>query len=155
MTRKFAVLLLTALPLLGQDAEGCKDSKLMTRFRGCTIVECKASEFDAAQMLTGFKPTGEEAFKEVEGALEEITYECPETISALQLSRNAEGALRQAGFTIVYNGKDAWENPSVTGRKGSQWIFVRQSPGEHRYTMHALLEKKMDQEVTANAEGLA
>lgn len=128
MPKKFAVLLLFSLPLLGQDAEGCKESKLMTRFRGCTIVECKASEFDTGQMLTGRTPAAEETLKDVEGALEQITYECPEAISALQLSRNAEGALRQAGYTIVYNGKDAWENPSVTGKKGGQWIFVRQTP---------------------------
>ena len=155
MPKKFAVLLLLSLPLLGQDAEGCKESKLMTRFRGCMIVECKASEFDTGQMLTGRTPAAEETLKDVEGALEEVTYDCPEAISPLQLARNAEGALRQAGFTIVYTGKDGWDNPAVTGRKGGQWILVRQSPDVHRYTMLAILEKKMEQEVTANAEGLA
>jgi OOP family OmpA-OmpF porin len=151
-----ALLLVLCLPACSfQDAEGCKDSKLMSRFRGCVISECRANEFDTARMLTGRSEAAEEILKDVEGALEEVTYTCPEGISALQLSRNAEGALRQAGFTIVYNGKDGWDNPAVTGRKGAQWIFVRQSPGSNAYTMTAVLEKKMDQEMTVNAEGLA
>ena len=146
------------LPVFGfqePDAEGCKDSKLMTRFRGCVISECRSNEFDTAQMLIGRTPAADEIFKDVEGALEEITYSCPEGISALQLSRNAETAMRQAGFTIVYNGKDGWDNPSVTGSKGGQWIFVRQAPASNTYTMLAVLQKKMDQEMAVNAEGLA
>src|SRR6266545_4302309 len=129
---RIAVTLVLCLPACGfqePDAEGCKDSKLMSRFRGCVISECKSSEFDAAQVLTGRTPAAEEELKDVEGVLEGITYTCPERISALQLSRNAEGAIRQAGFTIVNSGKDAWDNPAVTGSKGGQWIFVRQSPG--------------------------
>jgi len=144
------------LPVCGfQDAEGCKESKLMTRFRGCVISECKTNEFDTAQMLTGLTADGQETLKDIEGALEEITYTCPEGISALQLARNAEGAMRQAGFTIVYSKKDAWDNPAVTGSKGGQWIFVRQSPGSNSYTMTAVLQKRMEQEMAVDAAGLA
>jgi OmpA-OmpF porin, OOP family len=137
------------------DAEGCKDSKLMSRFRGCIISECKSDEFTSAQMLIGRTAAAEEVLKDVEGLLEEITYTCPVGISALQLSRNAEGAMRQAGFTIVYNAKDGWDNPAVTGSKGGQWIFIRQAPGSNSYTMTAVLQKKMAQELTVDAEGLA
>ena len=63
--------------------------------------------------------------------------------------------MRQAGFAIVYNGKDGWDNPAVTGSKGGQWIFVRQSPGSNSYTMTAVLQKKMNQEMAVDAEGLA
>jgi len=106
-------------------------------------------------MLIGRTAAAEEVLKDVEGALEEVTYTCPSGISALQLSRNAEGAMRQAGFTITYNGKDGWDNPAATGSKGGQWIFVRQSPGSSSYTMIAVLQKKMDQEMSTDAEGLA
>ena len=149
------MLCLPAFGFQEPDAEGCKDSKLMTRFRGCTISECRSNEFDTGQVLMGRDAAADEVLKDVEGALEEITYTCPEGISALQLYRNAEGALKQAGFTLVYNGKDAWDNPAVTGRKGAQWIFVRQAPGSNSYTMLAVLEKKMDQEMAVNAESLA
>jgi outer membrane protein OmpA-like peptidoglycan-associated protein len=106
-------------------------------------------------MLIGRTAAAEEVLKDVEGVLEEVTYTCPAGITALQLSRNAEGAMRQAGFTIAYNGKDGWDNPAATGSKGGQWIFVRQAPGSSSYTMTAVLQKKMDQEMVTDAEGLA
>ena len=158
MKLSFVLLFALSLPVWGfqeSDAEGCKDSKLMTRFRGCVISECKTEEFNSSQMLMSRTPVGDEVLKDVEGAVEEISYVCPVGISALQLSRNAEGAMRQAGFSIVFNGKDAWDNPGVTGKKGAQWIFVRQAPSSNSYTMYAVLEKKMDQEMAANAEGMA
>ena len=35
------------------DAEGCKDSPLLTRFPGCRLTECESKEFDAAKVWTG------------------------------------------------------------------------------------------------------
>jgi len=151
-----ALVLVLCLPVLAdEDAEGCKDSKLMPRFRGCWISECKANEFDSGQMLVGLNADGGESMKTVEGAMEEISYMCPEGISPLQIARNVEGAMRQSGFTMVFNAKDAWDNPAVTGRKRAQWIFVRQAPSDHSYMMTAVLEQKVVQEMTVNADALA
>jgi OOP family OmpA-OmpF porin len=150
------LMLLAALPCLPQeqDAEGCKDSKILPRFRNSVIAECSRKEFDAAELLVGMKED-EEQLRSLEGQVEIITYEYPEGISPLQIARNAEAALRQAGFQVIFSGKDAWLNPAVTARKGAQWILVRLNPGDKRYTVTAVLVKEMTQEMTANAEGLA
>ena len=51
---------------------------------------------------------------------------CPATSSPLQLHRNAEAALRKAGYTVVFSGRHENSNhPAVTVRKGNQWIQVQ------------------------------
>jgi outer membrane protein OmpA-like peptidoglycan-associated protein len=150
------VALLASLPSLAQeqDAEGCKDSKILPRFRNSVIHACDRKEFDAVDVLVGMKAE-EEQLRSLEGEVEIITYDYPEGVSALQIGRNAEAALRQAGFQFVFVGKDAWNNLAVTARKGAQWVFVRLNPSNTQYTVTAVLVKEMTQEMTANAEGLA
>ena len=46
--------------------------------------------------------------------------------SPLQLLRNAEAALRKAGYTIVFTGRhENHDSPAVTANKGAQWISVQ------------------------------
>lgn len=137
-----------------QDAEGCKDSKVLPRFRNSVISECDRKEFDKAEVPVAVKD-GEEQLRSLEGQVEIITYDYPEGVSALQIGRNAEAALRQAGFQLVFSGNDAWNNPAVTARLGAQWVFVRLNPGNLQYTVTAVLVRQMAQEMTANAESLA
>lgn len=76
MNLRIALTVVLCLPAFGfqePDAEGCKDSKLMTRFRGCVISECRSNEFDTGQMVTGRTEGADEVLKDLEGALEEIT----------------------------------------------------------------------------------
>ena len=156
MNRILLVTLLASLSSLAQerDAEGCKDSKILPRFRNSVIAECDRKEFDTAEVLVGMKE-GDEQLRSLEGQVEIIIYNYPEGVSALQIGRNAETALRQAGFQFVFSGNDAWNNLAVTARKGAQWIFVRLNPSNVQYTVTAVLVKQMAQEMTANAEALA
>src|SRR5436190_10079567 len=85
-----------------EDAEGCKDSKILTRMRGCKIVSCNIKEFDSGDVMMKVAD-GYEA-KGLEGQLEEIQFACPTNISQLQIVRNAETALKTAGFSTITNG---------------------------------------------------
>jgi len=91
-------LLVSPVALVAQDdAEGCKDSPLLTRMPGCVIADCSKSEFDAAELQTSL--TKDPRTTHVEGKIEKIHYTCTGK-SALQVRRNAEQALRAAGFDI-------------------------------------------------------
>ncbi|HSL21904.1 MAG TPA: OmpA family protein [Vicinamibacterales bacterium] len=156
------ILLMSATaPALAQapeegDAEGCKDSPILTRMPGCAIAECESKEFDAAEVWTGPWQEGERQMLKLEGKVEQMRYVCPEKLSLLQIQRNAEAALRKAGFTIVYGGPDYDEWPIVSARKGTQWIQVATSPGDYpQYRQLTVLVEKMKQEQVADASSMA
>jgi hypothetical protein len=113
------------------DAEGCKDLPVLTRMPGCTITECGAKEFDEAQVATGAldEATAEHPMKSLEGRIETATYICPTKLSLLQLHRNAETALKAAGYQLIFSGKSWHEDRIVTAQKGAPVVQVKIEPG--------------------------
>ena len=154
------LLLLAPICALGQqleaDEEGCKDSKLVSRMRGCRISECSSQEFDSAEILVGVKD-GEAVNKTLEGQVESLTYQCLASISPLQIARNLESALKAAGYRIIFSGKADTGEPAVTAQSGAQWISVATSRygGQAHYKQLAVRVKEMAQEVTATAAAWA
>lgn len=147
-------LALLVSPLLAQeeDAEGCKDSARLSRMKSCRIESCDQKDFDSAQVRTG---PDEGQMKDVEGQVETIIYSCLDNVSFLQMARNAENALKLAGFTTVYAGKGTNEYPSYTGRKGGVWVHVQTQPnGSQTYTQTIITTKEMEQQMVASAESM-
>src|SRR5713226_4293254 len=103
-----------------QDEEGCKDSKLLTRMRGCKIASCNIKEFDSAEVM--MKTADGFERKALEGQVEEINYFYSPNISQLQIVRNAETALKAAGLVIITSGTATNYERYLTMRKGSQWL---------------------------------
>src|ERR1700710_329093 len=86
------------------DAPECKDSSVLSRFPGCWIEACEAKDFDALDIFRETeKPDVFDVTKgtPVEGQTTVIEYSCPASVSALQIARNAEGALRTAGYSLI------------------------------------------------------
>jgi outer membrane protein OmpA-like peptidoglycan-associated protein len=141
-----------------EDKEGCTDSPLLSRMQGCKIMDCAPKEFDAIEVQVGkANPEGEHPKKELEGKIESLFYVCPPRLSYLQIARNAEAALRAAGYAIVFSGKNTPDELVVTAQKGAQWIHVR-TDGLNEFTgyrMSAALVKGMAQEMTASADQMA
>jgi OmpA-OmpF porin, OOP family len=140
----------------GVDNDECKgkDSALLSRMPGCGLYQCEKKDFDAADLV--INKAGET--QTLEGAIEKLTYACPVTASPLQLHRNAEAALRKAGYTTVFSGKHQnHDNPAVIGRKGDQWLSVQTGMFNEFpiYEMTAVLVKEMAQEMTASAQAMA
>lgn len=138
----------------GVDEEGCTESKLLSRMPGCGIYECSRKEYDAADIVLNM--AGQT--KSVEGELEQMKLICPSKYSPLQILRNAEAALKKAGYTIVHSGgSDVSEYPIVTARKGAQWITVQTGVFNQfaQYEQIAVLEKAFTQEMTAGAQEIA
>lgn len=151
----FAVLLPVTLLAQEPDFEGCKDSALVSRMTSCWITECAQKDFDAVELRTLVKE-GEFTVKRLEGNTETINYSCPGKISPLQIARNIEGALKKAGYRIIFSGPGDNNAPLVTAQKGAQWIEVQTWEGEPSYYRQiAVKVEQMAQEVKANAEGWA
>jgi len=148
------VFLLCLVPPAGlfaqEDREGCKDSRLLTRIVGCYISACSKSDFDAAELTVS--TSGDNRTKHVEGKIEKIQYQCSGK-SALQVRRNAEQALRTAGFTVDFTGYDVPDH-YVTAHKGAQWIGLtaHEMTGECSYDFVAVLTQEMNQEMTSDAD---
>lgn len=147
-------LLVSPVALVAQDdAEGCKDSPLLTRMPGCVIADCSKSEFDAAELQTSLSKDPRKTH--VEGKIEKIHYTCTAK-SALQVRRNAEQALRTAGFQQDFTGYDVPEH-YVTAHKGPQWVAVVASEmtGDSSYVVTTVLTEAMKQEMTSDASAWA
>ena len=80
------------------DAKGCVESKVVTRMPGCFILRCDHKDFSSAEMPR----TKAERGHQVEGEFESTVYRCPSGKSPLELGRNTEAALKNAGFNILY-----------------------------------------------------
>lgn len=159
-----ALAVLLAAPAYAQtpdepDVEGCKDSKLLTRLGGCKIIECEVKDFDEAAIQTKAGSSSEDpgVMTKLEGMVEELRYICPARLSLLQIQRNAETALKAAGFTSVYSGKDEMDWPMIAARKGGQWVEVTTEPYNEftSYRQKAVLVKAMTQDMQADASTMA
>jgi OOP family OmpA-OmpF porin len=161
----FALLGLAA-PTTAQDAPadaaGCKDSSVLSRIPGCWIEACVAKDFDSLDIFRDTeKPDVFDVTKgmPVEGQTMVIEYSCPTSVSALQIARNAERALRTAGYSLIMSGK-VTNNvgshvPAVVAKKGGQWIQVLTDTGGRAYLMSAVKESEVSQVMTADATAMA
>ena len=129
-----------------QDADGCHDSPLITRYPGSSIVRCFHTEFDRFVLPLG-QLVGENKLTKsmkVEGKITRIMYVAPDKVSPVEIWENYETAIKQAGFTILFqcrsdacrNGdwdvklfrdqEDAWDNYG-----GYQYQLTAQRVGPH------------------------
>jgi len=154
ITLLFAIAMCLAVPMFGQEDEaGCNDSTILSRMPKCVIASCDKKDFDAADIRLG--RNGDDGYKKqnVEGATEILTYRCDESISFLNIKRNAEAALKRAGFTILYCGPGDDERPVVSARKGNVWIGVMtQQNAQPEYVQTVVQAKQMEETMEASAE---
>jgi len=127
-----------------QDAEGCKDSPLITRFPGSIIHSCDNKEYEQADL-----PLGDDKIKHVEGEYHYWDIGTRDGTSEIQVFRNFQTAIRNAGFTIDY----ANSPEQIVGHKGKTWIFI-DNRGVYYYQT-IVTEKQMQQEVTADASSIS
>jgi OOP family OmpA-OmpF porin len=145
-----------------QDAQGCKDPTLLSRVPGCWIEECEQKDFDSVPLYREKEnPDQFEVTKQkpVEGKTAVVGYTCAANVSPLQIARNAEGALRSAGYTLVVSG-NITNNvgshvPAVVAKKGGQWVQVVTDTGGRSYILSAVREAEMNQEMKADATTMA
>jgi hypothetical protein len=98
-----------------QDAEGCKDSPLISRFAGSVIHSCETKEFEQADF-----PLGGNKQKHAEGDYRCWDVGTRDGTSEIQVFRNFQTALKNAGFAI-----DFADSPGqLVAHQGNTWIFI-------------------------------
>jgi outer membrane protein OmpA-like peptidoglycan-associated protein len=148
-----AVLFVVALAvpvcaLQAQDAKGCQDSPLVSRFPGSTISDCKAFDDNAFNFPVGpnAKPV-----KKVEGKYLELHYKYPATASKAQVLRNLHTAMKSAGYVFDY---DSGDYGDFTVHMGKTWILLQINSG-NTYDETIVAETAVTQDVVANAAAMS
>lgn len=132
-----------------KDAEGCKDSPLISRFPGSIIHSCENKEYEQADFPLGLDKDGNERTKHVEGEYHYWDIATREGMSEIQVFRNFQTAIKAGGFIIDY----ANSPEQIVAHKGSTWIFI-DNRGDFYYQT-IVTEKVMQQELTADASTLS
>lgn len=148
---RYSLLLCTLLwsagaaPLPAQDANGCKDSPLITRMPGSTIIRCDNKDYEADDF-----PLPNNKKQHVEGEYHHLAYAPKQGETPIHVFRNIETALKMAGFTMDY------EDPGniITAHHGKTWyhLALHNNGG---YEQEIMIEQEMTQEVTATAAALS
>jgi OmpA-OmpF porin, OOP family len=132
-----------------QDPEGCKDSPIITRMPGSTIHSCENKEFEQVKVPAAKDADGNVTEKTLEGEFHSWDYGTREGVSEIQVFRNFETTLKQAGMKIVYE-----ESPgTIVANKGDTWYWLQNSGSYYYQTL--LTVKSMQQEVAADASSIA
>jgi len=149
-----ALTLVAASPLAAQskDAANCKDHPVLTRIPDYRIQACTVKQFDAFEFGVG---KGKKT--RVEGLFTNIRYQPPAGLatkpSTLQLLRNVENAVKQAGGTVVMS-----EPPYSTMKltKGGKELWIEAwADFTGQYILTIVEKEAMVQELIANADAFA
>jgi outer membrane protein OmpA-like peptidoglycan-associated protein len=157
------VLVLGAGPALAEtepDAEGCKDSRVVPRYPGQSISECRHMDFDAVEVPLAVDQNGApERTASPEGIADVIVYSGPANVSALQIARNYERALKSAGFDIRLRRRvdqnDGVEFVTAQLKKKGTEVWVAVKVEQDSATELKVVEvKALEQKVEVDAAGL-
>ncbi len=132
------------------DAQGCKDSALLSRFPGFRIQRCTQNDFGAYKFIDAKKEIV------VEGRYTEIMYyKNPEakTPSGLQVFRNIENAIKKIGGVVTDNSEDGQLYLKVARDGAEIWINVSMSIAEE-YLVRMIEKGTLKQEIVADAAAL-
>lgn len=133
----------------GQDAKGCVDSPLVTRFPGSVILSCTHKEDDD---FTFHLAKGVD--KKIEGDYRELIYAFPQTASGAQVRRNFATALRSAGYTFERDPSDNARGNFVA-HMGKTWINIEFNDAGSRMWENIVVETVLKQEVVATAAAMS
>ena len=141
------LLLINSIPLLAQDAEGCKDHPFFSRMPNFYIESCSQS-FDKLEYYVSDGVTDTK-----EGDLTKITYDLPDDASVkkpspLQIIRNYENAIIKLGGKKIYvNGQ--YLNYSLK-KNSKEYIICVEMNGDIQHKLSVLEIALMKQEITAH-----
>ncbi|MFC1896519.1 DUF4892 domain-containing protein [Thermodesulfobacteriota bacterium] len=132
LTSVAALMILASGMCLAADIQDSKDHPLVTRYSGSEIIEYEAKSYDEYRLVLG--TPGRDANNNVvpsksqhlEGKVTRILYKGPKGRSTLEVYRNYEKALKNAGFDTLF----------ACSRDNCGGLFsYTMAPPLHRYAM--------------------
>jgi outer membrane protein OmpA-like peptidoglycan-associated protein len=109
---------------VGADEPGCKDSALLQRVAGCSILQCEADTATTAEVITALNLEGVSKKEEFEGAAETIYYLCPSKVTHASIVASAEARFVKDGYKVVARSQDGDEEPLISAVNGRQWVQI-------------------------------
>ena len=127
----------------GADEPGCKDSLLLPRVAGCSILQCSSNAEDTVDIHIGVDSEGTVKKDDLTGASEVIYYLCPAKVSHASIIAAAESKLSKEGYAVAVRSKDADDESVLTVMKDRQWIQISTYTYENSaaYIQTALLRR--------------
>ncbi len=145
-----AILLFSGIAWGQDDVEGSKDHPLFNRLPGTYILQYEAVEFDSYTFLDERKRE-----IKVEGRLYKFRYGLKEgaaRMSALQIIRNYENAVKKIGGTVMLSNFEENSYMKIINNGKEIWMHVFNNVGE---PILIIIEKEaMTQHILANAEAM-
>ena len=139
---------------LGEDEPGCKDSTLLPRIAGCSIIQCDTKDSDNIELQVGMTVDGVVQKDVMEGPAEVIYYLCPAKLNQPSIVKQTEALLLKAGFKPVFVGKDGEDQPLVTVVKDTQWVQIS-TYTYNEYSAYIQTAIRVTPESQASSEALA
>jgi outer membrane protein OmpA-like peptidoglycan-associated protein len=93
-------LLQSLTPLLSAAAQ--EDHPLVSRYQGSTLKDKRVQEFGEYRLVTGLTAKGDFVGESLRGKVTRMVYQNPQGRSTLEIFRNYEKALEDAGLTKLY-----------------------------------------------------
>ena len=150
------VLLCLALPLAAhvspaqtQDAKGCKDSPLVSRYPGSVITSCEHSDLGGYDFTVTVDK--KDQTRHLMGDYLQIKYNWPSYGSKSLVVHSLNSAMHKAGYSFDY---DSGDYGDFTVHMGKTWIMIETSAGGW-YKETIVVTKEVATEVVANAAALS
>ncbi|HYD98350.1 MAG TPA: OmpA family protein [Alphaproteobacteria bacterium] len=147
--------------------EGAKPHPVLKYYPQARVYDYSASDFDSAEVVTGFAKDAEEPTtrETIEGAVTRYEYEHKPGTSPLEIVRQTESALKKAGFAVIVAGKDVADVGSEEAfgafrldRDGKPALYVnlRAMPngGEPLSSWLVVEPKVLEEKYSVDADGL-
>lgn len=103
----FLIIILSCLNVFSQnDVSGSKDHPAISRFKGSWIRYYEFDKFNQYNLrITSIKKGEENTARNLplEGAVTRIVYQCPKTVSAFEVYKSYESALKTQGFETIFS----------------------------------------------------
>lgn len=145
-------LSLLAGPALAQmDPASFKEHPVVKHYPGALIDSHDEKTFDAVDMVVGYTaaPKPKIVRKDVEGRVYKTFYVHQGNVSALQVMRNYETALKTAGFTTVVSGKVAALPGMEDARDGALFVaFTLAKGGQTVMYVNILIDPNVGEPVS-------
>ncbi|MBV9761591.1 MAG: OmpA family protein [Acidobacteriaceae bacterium] len=131
-----------------EDAAGCKDSPLISRYPGSVLEMCEHRDDDSYTFTTANKQK-----KAIEGDFTHIEYRFPKGVTTAPVLRNLVNALHSAGYIFEQN--PTLSQPDFNVHKNGTWMSIQFFGNGDGFKVFIVKEIALTQVMVATAADLS
>jgi outer membrane protein OmpA-like peptidoglycan-associated protein len=131
-----------------QDAAGCKDSPLFSRYPGSVLESCEHRDDDSYSF-----PNAKRERTEIEGDFTHLVYRFPKGVTTAPVLRNLVSALHSAGYTFEQN--PTLSQSSFVVHKNGTWIHFEFLSNDYGFRASIVKEIALTQVMVATVADLS